>query len=204
MIEKMSKDTLEGTIDLHMECFKDSFLTSLDRGALRCMYENYICSELGCAYVYIKSEEVIGFVAGTVNPSIYYNQMLKKRGYRLIWLTLKRVIRDPGIIIPIIRRNYSGFFRPDDSEEAYGKASLDVISVKENYRGTGVAQDLIKAYFSELEKRGIRELHLGVKADNTRAKRFYEKIGLEHIRTHTHPDQGELHIYATKFNNAKQ
>ena len=198
MIEKMTESTIKGTVDLHIECFKDSFLTSLDRDVLTGMYENYVSSELGRAYVYIENGEIIGLVAGAINPSVYYNQLLKRRGIRFFWLTLKRVIKEPKILLSMARRDYSGFFRPDESREAYGKASLDVIGVKEEYRGTGIAQQLAEVFLNELRESGVSEVNLGVSPTNLAAKRFYEKIGLKYLRTDSHPDGEEIDIYTTK------
>jgi ribosomal protein S18 acetylase RimI-like enzyme len=199
MIEKMTESTIKGAVDLHIEVFKDSFLTSLDRDVLTGMYENYVSSELGRAYVYIENGEIIGLVAGAINPSVYYNQLLKKRGIRFFWLTLKRVIKEPKILLSMARRDYSGFFRPDESQEAYGKASLDVIGVKEEYRGTGIAQRLAEVFLNELRESGVSEVNLGVSPTNFAAKRFYEKIGLKYLRTDRHPDGKEVHIYGMKF-----
>ena len=199
MIEKMSESTIKGAVDLHIECFRDSFLTSLDRGVLTCMYENYVSSELGRAYVYIEDGEVVGLVAGAINPSVYYNQMLKKRGYRFFWLTIKRAIRDPGILVSIARRNYSGFFRPDESEQAYRKASFDVIGVKEEYRRSGIALQLIKSLFDGFKESGVSEVNLGVLAANTGLRRFYEVIGLRHLRTVKHPSGDDLLIYGARL-----
>jgi len=202
MIEKMTNDTVKGAVDFHIQCFRDSFLANLDRGILTCMYENYVSTDLGRAFVYLKDGEVIGIIAGTINPSVYYNQLLKKRGLRLIWMTLKRVIREPKILVPIARRNFSGFFRPDES--AYHKASLDVIGVKEEYRGSGIAQQLTETFFSDLKERGVTELTLGVLASNTRSIRFYEKVGLKHLRTVQHPTGDDLYIYGIRFDDSSQ
>jgi GNAT superfamily N-acetyltransferase len=199
MIEKMSESTIKGAVDLHIECFKDSFLTSLDRGVLTCMYENYVSSELGRAYVYIEDGEVVGLVAGAINPSVYYNQMLKKRWFRFFWLTIKRAIRDPGILVSIARRNYSGFFRPDESEQSYRKASFDVIGVKQEYRKSGIAMQLIKSLFDGFRESGVSEVNLGVLAANTGLRRFYEVIGLKHLRTVKHPSGDDLLIYGSKL-----
>lgn len=202
MIEKMSEKTIKGAVETHIECFKDSFLTSLDQGVLTCMYENYISSELGRAFVYIKDGEVIGLVAGTINPSVYYNQLLKKRGFRLIWMTLKRVFREPKILVSIARRNFGGFFRPDESESAYSKASLDVIGVKEKYRGVSIAQQLANVFFNDLKESGVSEVSLGVLASNTRSIGFYEKIGLKKLRSVKHPSGDYLCIYSMKFTDS--
>jgi len=195
MIVKMIEDHIERVIDIHIECFKDSFLTSLDRDVLSSMYNNYISSELGCAYVYIIHETILGFIVGTVNPSLYYNQLLKKRGFRFLWLTLKRVIRNPRILKEIAKKDFSGFFRPNESEESYRRASLDSIAVKPEYWGTGIAQKLTEVFLTDLKKRGVSELYLGVTAANVRAKLFYEKMGFKNIRTNVDNYGRESNIY---------
>ena len=195
MIVKMTEDHIDRVIDIHIECFKDAFLTSLDRDVLTCMYNNYISSELGCAYVYIIHETILGFIVGTVNPSVYYNQLLKKRGLRFLWLTLKRVIRNPQILKGIAKKDFSGFFRPNESEESYRRASLDSIAVKPEYWGTGIAQKLTEVFLNDLKKRGVSELYLGVTATNVRAKRFYEKMGFKNIRTNVDNYGKEANIY---------
>jgi ribosomal protein S18 acetylase RimI-like enzyme len=182
MIVQMTKEHLDKVIDIHIECFKDSFLTSLDRGVLDCMYNNYLSSELGCAYVYITHETILGFIVGTTNPSVYYNQLLKKRGVKILGLILKRVIRNPRILKSIAQRDFSGFFRPNESEESYRRASLDLIAVKPEYWGRGMAQNLTEVFLRDLKARGVSEVNLGVAATNVRAKRFYEKMGFEKIR----------------------
>ncbi len=199
MIEKMSGATIKDAVEIHIECFKDSFLTSLDRGVLTCMYENYISSELGCAYVCIVDGKVVGLAAGTVNPSVYYNQMLKKRGLRFLWLMLKRAVRDPKILVSMARRNYSGFFRPDKSENAYRKASFDVIGVKKEYRTSGIALQLMESLFNEFKERGVSEVTLGVLESNKGLRKFYEIIGLKILRIVKHPSGENLYIYVMRF-----
>ena len=195
MIVKMTENYIDRVIDIHIECFKDSFLTTLNRDVLSSMYNNYISSELGCAYVCIINETILGFIVGTVNPSVYYNQLLKKRGLRILWLTLKRVIRNPGVLKEIARRDFSGFFRPNESEESYRRASLDSIAVKQEYWGTGIARQLTEAFLNDLTARGVSEVHLGVAATNVRAKQFYEKMGFKNIRASVDNYGRETNIY---------
>ena len=197
MVEKMSNSKIREVVELHMECFKDSFLTSLDRGVLTRMYENYVISELGRAYVYVENGKVIGFVAGAINPSVYNNQMLRKRGFHVLWPLLKRAINEPKILVSMARRNFGGFFRPDKSEDAYRKAALDVICVQQKYRGKGIARQLARIFLDELRESGVSNVALGVSPENISARRFYEKIGLKHLRTHKHPDGKQVCIYGT-------
>jgi ribosomal protein S18 acetylase RimI-like enzyme len=201
MIVKMTEYHINRVVDIHIECFKDSFLTSLDRDVLSSMYNNYISSELGCAYVYIIHETILGFIVGTVNPSVYYNQLLKKRGLRILWLTLKRVIRNPKMLKEIVKRDFSGFFRPNESEESYRRASLDSIAVKPEYWGAGIAQKLTEAFLNDLKERCVSEVHLGVAAANLRAKRFYEKMGFKNIRANVDNYGRESNIYKLTISN---
>ena len=197
MIRKMGEDAVAGAVDLHIRCFKDSFLTSLNRDVLASMYENYVQSDLGCAYVCVEEGEIVGLVAGAINPSVYYNEMLKKRGARFIWLTAKRIVKEPRILVSIARKNFGGFFRPDRSEKAYRRANLDVIAVKEEYRGSGIAAELAEAFLEDVKEQGVSEVLLGVKASNVRSRHFYEKIGLKHLRTIKQSGEDDVHIYGT-------
>ena len=95
----------------------------------------------------------------------------------------------------IAKRDFSGFFRPNESAESYRRASLDSIAVKPEYWGAGIAQKLTEAFLHELKKRGVSEVLLGVAAANIRAKRFYEKMGFKNIRANVDNYGRESNIY---------
>lgn len=202
MVEEMGNGTIEEAVELHLECFKDSFLSSLGRDVLTRMYENYVAAELGRAYIYVESGEVVGLVAGAINPSVYYNQMLRKRWVHVLWSMLKRVFKEPRVLVSVARRNFSGFFRPNESEEAYRRASLDVICVRQEYRGRGIGHKLAQVYLDELKKSGVTVVSLGVSPRNISARRFYEKIGLNYLRTDRHPDGEPVCIYSAKLDES--
>ena len=202
MVEKMDHSAIGKAVELHIECFRDSFLTSMDHDLLARMYENYVTSQLGRAYIYVEDGEVIGLVAGAINPSVYNSQMLREKGFHILWPLLKRVFREPKVLVSMARRNFGGFFRPDESEDAYRKASLDVICVKEERRGGEIAQKLAEAFLDELGKSGVLNVVLGVSPKNIRARRFYEKIGLKHVRTDTRPDGEQVCIYRAKLDES--
>lgn len=56
------------------------------------------------------------------------------------------------------------------------------IYVKEPYRGTSLARDLMAVAAERARAEGIRELRLDVDVDNERARAFYEKLGFETYR----------------------
>ena len=71
----------------------------------------------------------------------------------------------------------------------HGLVELDRIAVLPDYRGKGIAKALFKGLITEAdnelkEKKGkLRKLFLLTHANNKRAHKFYEKIGLKHETT---------------------
>jgi len=67
------------------------------------------------------------------------------------------------------------FDRPD-------RLVVDDIYVRESYRGTGLARELVAHAADRARAAGCPELALDVDADNPQAAAFYEKLGFEPLR----------------------
>ncbi len=80
-----------------------------------------------------------------------------------------------GFIGTSVAESPSVFDRPD-------RLIVCDIYVRERYRGTGLARDLIDRAVAQARESGIPELALDVDADNGRAVAFYEKLGFETAR----------------------
>lgn len=50
-------------------------------------------------------------------------------------------------------------------------------------QGQGLGRRLIATLFAELERRGVRGLHLGMDPNNTSAASFYERLGMRELPT---------------------
>ncbi|MEK6983373.1 MAG: GNAT family N-acetyltransferase [Nanoarchaeota archaeon] len=84
---------------------------------------------------------------------------------------------------------------------------LDRIAVLPEYRGKGVAIQLFNALikdsssFYKKNKSKLRKLYLLTHADNTRAHKFYEKLGFKHettLKQHYYRDKDE-YVYSMFF-----
>jgi len=84
---------------------------------------------------------------------------------------------------------------------------LDRIVVLPQYRGKGVARKLFDALikdaksFYKKNKSRLRKLYLLTHADNTRAHKFYEKLGFKHettLKQHYYKDKDE-YVYSIFF-----
>ena len=84
---------------------------------------------------------------------------------------------------------------------------LDRIAVLPDYRGKGVAKKLFdtlirdtKSFYKKNKSR-LRKLYLLTHADNTRAHKFYEKLGFKHettLKQHYYKDKDE-YVYSIFF-----
>jgi len=59
-------------------------------------------------------------------------------------------------------------------------------------------------FLDELRESGVSDIALGVSPENISARRFYEKIGLKHLRTHKHPDGEQVCIYGTTLDRSEE
>ncbi|WP_345780929.1 GNAT family N-acetyltransferase [Halosolutus gelatinilyticus] len=80
-----------------------------------------------------------------------------------------------GFVTTEVDESPSVFDRPD-------RVVVGDIYVREPYRGTGLARDLIDRAADRARDAGCAELALDVDADNERAVAFYRKLGFEPAR----------------------
>ena len=77
-----------------------------------------------------------------------------------------------GFVMTKVDESPPVFDRPD-------RLIIGDIYVREAYRGTGLARDLIDRAVERARETGCEELALDVDVDNERALAFYEKLGFE-------------------------
>ncbi len=66
------------------------------------------------------------------------------------------------------------------SLEYHGRDGIiDELYIREDYRGQGIGTRAIELAAKESRSLGIKALHLEVERKNTKAQRFYHKIGFE-------------------------
>jgi GNAT superfamily N-acetyltransferase len=90
----------------------------------------------------------------------------------------------PGSAVFVAERDgrivgYSKVQASPDQDVPAGTCELGGIYVTENVAGTGVAQALMEAAVEHARAAGCGLLTLWVRPDNNRARRFYEKYGLQ-------------------------
>ena len=190
MIKRMSAEHVDGMVKTRIQAFGNSFLTRLGPDALKILYEEICSSSQFLGYVYINDDnEVIGFVfVGFVDISNFCKQIIRKRWPLLTMVTLKRILTDYKITIEILRRALpllNGLFgrRTDAKINSIdgSKIAVDLpgVMLRPEYRGTGIAQELMGSLINDLKDKNVKEVYLSTGVDNIGANRFYEKLGFK-------------------------
>ena len=70
---------------------------------------------------------------------------------------------------------------PQDASKMAHRAIIVMVYVRENMRGSGIADSLLAALTDHARKKGIRQLELTVSAENPAALQFYKRAGYAEI-----------------------
>ena len=131
------------------------------------------------AYVLDNGERAVGYVIGTPSTSDFV------AAYLTDWLPLMRGSYAPPAATPISdeERKLADLFGPQHMlrpELAPHPAHLH-INLLPGYQGAGHGRTLMTTALASVAAAGARSCHLTVRATNTGALRFYDKLGWEPI-----------------------
>lgn len=89
-------------------------------------------------------------------------------------------------------------WRSDDPPSAIDgqRAYLSAYRIRDDRQGLGYGQILLRGVIDAIEKRGYREITIGVEDDNLRAKHLYRKFGFtEFVARRRESYQGDSYEY---------
>lgn len=187
----LSVENLPAVASIHTAAFPDSALTKLGREAVRRYYEWQIVGPHDGVNIGAFSDDaMLGFCFGGIRRGALGGFLEKNRRFLIIrvatrpWLLFNPLFRERAQFA--IQRLF-GKLRPSkppvaassqpvvpQSIPAFGILS---IAVDPRYQGSGAAQLLMEYSEQEALRRGFFRMHLTVHPSNTRAVRFYEKMG---------------------------
>ena len=163
---------------LHVEGIKDGFLSSLGKNVLALVYRAIDEAEECVLIVELKSDRVIGFVAGGAEMGPIYKRMLRR-------LPQLAVALAPQLVSPRKLRGLFEIMSRRDTRDDDGilvdlpKAELLSIVVAPDMRGRGLAERLYQALKEELSCRGFDAFRIMVGGRLHPAHRFYKRMGAE-------------------------
>jgi GNAT superfamily N-acetyltransferase len=184
-IQPLDASSLGRVVEIHRQAFPAFFLTALGPGFLRCLYEEISHDAKGIALCCTHSGEIVGFVAGTSQPSGFYRRLLWRRWWRFAFAGLGTVLKRPHYVPRIL----NAFHKPAEALRAEAQrgecyAELMSIGVCPEAQGTGVGKFLVNAFLSECWRRGLDRVSLTTDSmGNDSANQFYLRNGFALTRT---------------------
>ena len=190
-VRSMRSDDVAGAASLHRRVFPDYFLTHLGQRFVEQFYAEFAHGGNSYGFVAVSGGELVGAVVGTVDSGGFYDGFYRRHFPSLALTLAGRILVDP-----YIRRNLAsrmGHIRhalrsivarrqevsPADKPADPGRvpARLLSIGVHPDWRGLGLAEQLVDRYCEALWGDGLEQVGLSVRPDNQRAIAFYEKTG---------------------------
>jgi ribosomal protein S18 acetylase RimI-like enzyme len=135
---------------------------------------------------------ILGFVAGTDEPSGFYRRLLQQRWWRFGLTAIKPLLRQPAILPRLTR----AFSMPKEASLPDKSGMLMSIAVMPNAHGSGVGQALVREFLTEAKRRGLERVNLTTDQENNdRTNRFYQKMGFSCIRSYITPEGRKMNEY---------
>lgn len=184
---------------LHRAGQPGTFLTSLGPEVLTLFYEVLPASSTGFGYVAVRpaanageqfapacgpdGDTVCGFVSATTSTGRLFAELGTRRLGRFLPLLLRRCVRQPRLLWLSVQTVFYPLLAGGHGDGAPTPAAeLLSIMVEPGLRGRGIGAALLQTLCSTCASAGIQLLDVTVAADNSGARRFYERYGFQHRR----------------------
>lgn len=162
---------------LHLEAFPGFFLTSLGKSFLEELYSGFLSHPSGMLLVAKVDGIVVGFVAGTTKPELFFRTLRRRRGWAFVSSAMPSLVKNP---LPVIKKLLHAFrFGGGETPDVHpGSALLSSIGVAPSRRGSGFADAMITAFENAAKAQGAYAVYLTTDVDhNERVNAFYRKHG---------------------------
>jgi ribosomal protein S18 acetylase RimI-like enzyme len=191
-IRRMQPGDVDAVVQVHMDTFQGFFLTFLGPAFLREFYKGVCEDSSGIALVY-DEDSVLGFVAGSVQPSGFYKHLIRKHWWKFGLASLRPVAMKP-FIVPRLLRALTLPGKTDDSQTKMGM--LMSLAVKQDDQGKGVGRQLVLSFLLHSRERGVESINLTTDAfGNDRINKFYLKMGFRCVKTFSTPEGRLMNEY---------
>jgi ribosomal protein S18 acetylase RimI-like enzyme len=176
---------VSGMAQCHTVAFPGRFMTGMGYRWLCALYLFYINHPGGVCYVTIDSTgKVVGFAVGgdTGIREQFLRTAMLRCPHIIFWKFLTRSLVRAVLLDELAKKLH--LKRRDNSTENIGTdktlpkyGNLLSICVLPDYKGTGIASQLIETFQKTCAAKGYRCLTLSVLSENSRAVAFYKKHG---------------------------
>lgn len=160
---------------LHHAAMGRSLWARLGLPFLGALYRALIDCPFFLGFVYVEDGEIRGFIAGSIDTSMMYHDVLSRRWLFLTPTVAAGLARNPGLFGTLLEtRRYSSV-----SGAADVPAESLFCTFEADLRGKRVSGHINKVLFDELRARGERAVKVSTEVDNEGANRQLLSWGFE-------------------------
>jgi ribosomal protein S18 acetylase RimI-like enzyme len=182
-IRQAQIQNVSGMAQCHTVAFPGRFMTEMGPRWLCALYRFYINHPGGVCYVAVESEnEVVGFAVGGESDirEKFLRAAMLRYPHIIFWKFLTRPLVRAVLLDELtkklrLKREESSSGNIVTHETLPKCGNLLSICVLPDYKGTGIASQLIETFKEVCAAKGYRHLTLSVLSDNSRAVAFYKK-----------------------------
>jgi len=192
-VRKMEPEDVEEVVFTHLESFEGFFLSFLGTRFLNLYYSKMQSSAECLAFVCPgEKSEVLGFIAGTINPRGFYSRLLKQHWFRFSLAATGAIFRKPGVIPRIAR----AVLHPGKSPSGDNVVGLFSIGVRPGLQGSGIGGKLVGRFVEEAASRGCKRIILATDRDNNEnTNNFYRRMNFVLKREYATPEGRRMNEY---------
>lgn len=178
-IRPMQYRDADRVAELHHAAMGNSLWAMLGVNFLAALYRGMVDAPLFIGFVYVEDGEVKGFIAGSLDTSAMYKDVLRRRAMFIAPAALRGLIRRPKVGIKLLETaKYFGVSGADDVQaESLFCSFVPVL------RGKRVSGHINKVLFDELYARGRSKVKITTEVDNEGANRQLQSWGFENAGT---------------------
>ncbi len=172
-IRPMQYRDADRVAELHHAAMGNSLWALLGQSFLAALYRGLVDSGLFLGFVYVEDNEVQGFIAGSLDTSGMYADLLRRRSLFLAPSAALGVLRRPAVGLRLLETaRYFGVSGADDvpAESLFCSFELKL-------RGKRVSGHINKVLFDELYARGRTHVKVTTEVDNEGANRQLQSWG---------------------------
>jgi ribosomal protein S18 acetylase RimI-like enzyme len=195
-VRLMEPSDVKTVVVVHREAFQGFFLSFLGPSFLRELYSAIVADPSGIGYVFERADEIVGFVAGTDQPSGFYRRLLRHRWWRFGLASLVPLLKRPAIAPRLLR----AFSKPNEPVIGTDCGTLMSIAVLPDEQGRGIGWELAEAFLKEGASRGLGCVTLTTDGlENEAVHAFYRSLGFAFARSYATPEGRVMSEYVIEL-----
>ena len=191
-IKPKEKKLIDRVVTIHLLAFSGFFLSSLNRGFLRCLYKSICEYENSDLLVAFEDEKPVGFLAYGKNIGGLYSYMIKTHVIEFAWFSFLAFLKRPSILPKMLR----ALTMPSKNKRHTHTVKVSSIGVDPEYRNRGIGTLLLDEMKRDINFEDIDYVTLETDAiDNDNTIEFYVRNGFRFSYQFVTPENRKMNVY---------